>query len=96
MAMRGFCPYFVDHLPSSKVRPRPLPPELKPHVWKKFHKALKCGYMQFIHLAQVKSYVDYFQIPKGAEDIQMFLIGTSCGLNDTVFAAIFVYLVQQL
>ena len=31
----------------------------------------------------------YFPVPKGADDIRVVFNGTSCGLNNTVFASIF-------
>ena len=37
----------------------------------------------------MRSYIDYFAVPKGLDDIRMVLNGSSCGLNDAVFASNF-------
>ena len=84
-ARDGIRPYFTGPLPSNQMSPRPPAAEHKEVTWKKFQKALKRCYLQFCPASAVKSFVDYFQIPKGLTDIRMVLNGTSSGLNSAVF-----------
>ena len=85
MARDGLRPYFVGPLPANLRSPRPPLKEMMDATWEKFSKALKRGYLQFRPASSVKSFVDYFQIPKGTSDIRMVLNGTSCKLNSSVF-----------
>ena len=85
MARDGFRPYFVGHLPSNLKTPRAPAKDRMEATWNKFKKALKRRYLIFKPVDTVKSFVDYFQIPKGTSDIRMVLNGTSCGLNSSVF-----------
>ena len=84
-ARDGLRPYYVGHLPLNQQTPRPPAPEHKEVTWEKFKKALKRKYLQFCPASSVKSFVDYFQVPKGPTEIQMVLNGTSSGLNSLVF-----------
>ena len=50
---------------------------------------LKNGYLVFTQEDEVHSYIDYFAVPKGLDDIRMVLNGSSCGLNAAIFASNF-------
>ena len=82
----GIQPYFIGPLPNSQACPRQPQKEGLPQLWKKLAKALHRGYLQFVSSSSVKNFVDFFHVPKGNDDIRMVLNGTSCGLNDAIFA----------
>ena len=85
MARDGLRPYYVSPLPSNQRSPRPPQKDRMEATWEKFSKALRRRYLEFRPATSVRSFVDYFQIPKGTSDIRMVLNGTSSGLNASVF-----------
>ena len=54
-----------------------------PLIRKKVTGVRKKGY---IEMGEVLSLIHYFYVPKGQNDIRMVYNGTSCGLNDTLWA----------
>ena len=49
-------------------------------------KILEVRKRDYIRPGQVTGGTHYFCVPKGPEDIRMVYNGTSCGLNDVLFA----------
>ena len=47
------------------------------------------GYLRLVPQESVKGLIDYFHVPKGPTDIRLVFNGTSCGLNNTVYASNF-------
>ena len=50
---------------------------------------LRKGYLKFTPLQEVKSFIDYFPVPKGPDDIRLVFNGTSCGVNEALFSSNF-------
>ena len=85
----GVAPYYVNHLPHNKKKPRAPPNDRQSQIWEKFEKTIVRGYLILIDAERVENFIDSFQIPKGDEDIRVVLNGTSCGLTEALFAPIF-------
>ena len=87
IARDGFKPYIFDKLPTNRKRPRPIPNEQKDIFFSKLKKFIIKTYIEreskFI---RITNKVDYFAVPKGDTDIRPVFNGTSCGLNDVLFA----------
>ena len=58
-------------------------------VYKKLVNCLLRGYIQFTKRNQIKSYINYFSVPKGTQDIRMAFDGASCGTDKVLFASNF-------
>ena len=58
-------------------------------VYKILVTCLETGYIQFTKESQIKSYINYFTVPKGIQDIRMVFYGTSYEINTALFASNF-------
>jgi hypothetical protein len=83
-ARDGMAPYILGPLPRYMRAARKPKPEMFELILPKLQKFLNRGY---VHPAEgnVYSLIDKFAVPK-ADDIRVVLNGTSCGLNDAVWA----------
>lgn len=77
--VRGMLPSKLSH--GQGTRKDKVPPA----VGKKLNKGYKRGY---ILVGPVESTIEYFDVEKGS-DIRVVYNGTSCGLNDALFARAF-------
>ena len=77
--------FIRGQLPSKLVGGRGTRKDKIPAVGKKINKVFERGYILEGH---VDSTIDYFDVAKG-EDIRVVYNGTSCGLNDALFAPSF-------
>ena len=55
----------------------------------KFVRFLQREYIVPCSSTDIKSYIDYFGVPKGEDDVRVVFNGTSCGINDAVQASNF-------
>lgn len=55
----------------------------------KFIRFLQREYIVPCSPTKIKSYIDYFGVPKGEDDVRAVFNGTSCGINDAVQASNF-------
>jgi hypothetical protein len=73
-------------LPNYQRKPRPPDPLKKPLILKKLQKILDRGYVLVPkHRAFIRSLMDFFEVEKDS-DIRLVYNGTSCGLNDSIWA----------
>jgi hypothetical protein len=85
-ARDGMPPWIKTRLPRYTRRPRPPDPDKKPLVLVKLQTIIDRGYVVAPEdAAFIKSLMDYFDVEKGS-DIRMVYNGTSCGLNDALWA----------
>ena len=82
-------PYFLANLPQNKKAPKRMRDSDKVKLSEKILIYLQKGYLHFTAEHHVQSYIDYFAVPKGLEDIRMVINGSSCGLNSAIFASNF-------
>lgn len=69
-----------------KYRQKQKPPETEEDRDLVWEKTVKVRERQYIDGGDVESLTHYFYVPKGDTDIRMVYNGTSCGLNDCLFA----------
>jgi len=86
-AKSGFLPCILDQLPkSTKAVSTPKQP-IFDKIYSKIKKALQRGYLKIeSDHKNVMNVIDYFGVEKGESDIRVVFNGTSCGLNDAVWA----------
>jgi hypothetical protein len=72
-------------LPSKLSRGRGTRKDKVPAVGKKLNKVYE---REYVRVGPVESTIDYFDVEKGS-DIRVVYNGTSCGLNDALFAPSF-------
>ena len=58
-------------------------------VMEKIKKVIKWRYLTMASGATIKSYIKYFAVPKGEDDIRMVYDATANKLNDAVWAPSF-------
>jgi len=86
IARDGFEPCIVDTLPTSKKKvSRPNQP-IYDKILSKLKKAIERGYLHLTPSSKVFNVIDYFGVEKGETDIRVVFNGTSCGLNNSVWA----------
>ena len=61
--------------------------EDKCKVMEKLPIYLNKGYFKLAPLSEVKSFIEYFPVPKGTTDIILVFNGTSCGVNEALMAS---------
>jgi hypothetical protein len=85
-ARDGMEAYITAKLPQNNCPPRPPKAEKRPYILDKIIKILKRGYVTIPDMPFfIRSLIDYFDIPKGL-NIRILYNGTSCGLNDALWA----------
>jgi len=82
----GFEPYILDTLPKSQKRANKPKQPIFDKILSKVTKAINRNYMRITPKAKVNNLIDYFGVAKGESDIRVVFNGTSCGLNDQVWA----------
>jgi hypothetical protein len=82
LAREGMMPYISGELPNTR-RPARKPPKAKYDLVA--DKLRTIVDRQYVRPGLVKCLTDYFDVPKG-EDIRLVYNGTSCGLNQAVWA----------
>ena len=88
IAKNGFPAQVSQPLPTNKRRSRTPSKLIHQKLWSKIEKGIRKSYLNIIHSSRVKNVIDYFGVPK-AEDIRMVQNGSSCGLNEAVWASNF-------
>jgi hypothetical protein len=85
-ARDGMQPYIQSSLPNYHVRAKQTKSDVYGLLLPKLQKIIARGYVEigFRH-DFLKSYIDYFIVPK-ADDVRPVYNGTSCGLNEAVWA----------
>jgi len=82
----GFKPCISGKLPRSmKIAKKPKAIVFE-KILSKVFKAIDRNYMNITSLKHTKNLIDYFGVEKGISDIRVVFNGTSCGLNDSVWA----------
>jgi hypothetical protein len=85
-ARDGMEVYITAKLPKHQRPCRPPHCEKRALILEKIIKVLKRGYVVIPRsINYIKSLIDYFEVPKD-EDIRLVYNGTSCGLNEVLFA----------
>ena len=87
-ARDGFEPFQKAPFPKYKrPPPRLISLDQRPLFFSKLIKFIQRRYIfrQF-NTASVQSYVDYFAVPKGEDDLRPVFNGTSCGLNEALWS----------
>jgi len=88
IAKTGFPAQVSQQLPTNKRRSRTPSKLIHSKLWSKIEKGVRKSYLHLIHSSKVKNVIDYFGVPK-ADDIRMVQNGSSCGLNEAVWASNF-------
>jgi len=86
LARIGFKPCIISNLPKSKRKAKSPKKELRSKLLSKILKVLERGYMEICDSTEVSNFIDYFSVPKGESDIRVVYNGSSCGLNNAVWA----------
>ena len=86
VARSGFQPCILSALPKSNKRAKKPKSVIFEKILSKVIKAIDRGYMTVSPRKDIKNLIDYFGVDKGASDIRVVFNGTSCGLNDAVWA----------
>ena len=77
-------PWVSGKLPAYNARDKSIADSVKrQQVQSKVDKIRKT---QYIDEGPVISTIDVFDVPKGSDDIRLVYNGTSCGLNDVIWA----------
>ena len=89
IALLGMTPWISSQLPNYFKRMSSPKANLKHLYFQKLQDVITKGYIKIpsshkIH--NIKSLFDWFGVPKGDSDIRMVYNGTSCGLNEAVWA----------
>ena len=87
IAKHGFPTHISNQLPSNFKRPKKPSAKIHQKILEKIIKSLRRNYLKPATL-KVKNLIDYFAVPK-ADDIRLVLNGSSCGLNNAVWASNF-------
>jgi len=85
IARSGFTAAICKPLPHNKPKPKAPKKELYEKILSKLLKSLDRGYLIPTSKKSVKNLIDFFSVPK-ADDIRLVLNGSSCGLNEAVWA----------
>ena len=86
VAITGFQPAIISKLPTNQKRARTPSKEMKDKIFSKIAKSLTRGYLIPTEEGSINNVIDYFAVPKGEDDVRMVLNGSSCGLNQSVWA----------
>ena len=89
IARDGLPPYQLHPFPQTKKRLRFSSQNSKQQILEKLLICLQKNYLELVSANKVQNYIDYFPVPKGEEDIRLVFNGTSCGINQTLFASNF-------
>ena len=85
-ARDGMEVYVTAKLPLNQKPSRPPSTEKRPLILGKIMEVLRRGYVVIPSaLNYIKSLIDYFEVPKD-DDIRLVYNGTSCGLNEVLYA----------
>ena len=87
IAKYGFPTQVINQLPSNFKKPKKPSSKNHPKILAKIVKSIKRNYLKPA-TSKVKNLIDYFAVPK-ADDIRLVLNGSSCGLNEAVWASNF-------
>jgi len=88
IARDGFPAQIINHLPKSFKKSRPPKSDIYEKILSKLKKSLSRGYLIKTNFSKINNLIDYFAVPK-ADDIRLVQNGTSCGLNNSVWASNF-------
>ena len=86
IAREGFSPCISGILPSSSRSVKKPKASVYQKILSKVVKAIDRDYMHFEKRSNIKNLIDYFGVEKGTTDIRVVFNGTSCGLNDSLWA----------
>ena len=89
IARDGIVPFIMSHLPQNKKAPQKIKAIDRAKLVDKILTYIKKGYRVFTSEELVHSYIDFFAVSKGLDDIRMVLNGSLCGLNLAIFACNF-------
>ena len=83
-------PFFEKARPTTqRSQPTINDPVMRATVMEKIKKVIKQRYLTTTIGATIKSYIKYFAVPKGEDDIRMVYDATANKLNDAVWAPSF-------
>jgi len=88
IARDGFPAQITNSLPHSFKKSRPPKSNVYEKILSKLKKGLSRGYLIPEKFSKIKNLIDFFAVPK-AEDIRMVQNGSSCGLNNSIWASNF-------
>jgi len=86
IARYGFQPCIQGTLPLSRKKASKPKQPIFDKIYSKVTKAIDRGYMHITPATKVLNLIDYFGVAKGEADIRVVFNGTSCGLNERVWA----------
>ena len=86
VAQAGFTPFISGPMPNHRKRASTFKSPMHEKILSKVVKALKRSYLVPVHSQSLNSLIDYFAVDKAGSDIRVVFNGTSCGLNDAVWA----------
>jgi hypothetical protein len=83
IARDGMPPFITGPLPQHLRRRARPPPKIKlPLICDKVATVMSRNYLvPYSNTSAVTSFIDYFDVPKGSDDVRIVYNGTSCGLN---------------
>jgi len=86
-AREGFQPFISGKLPNTTKKASTPKQPVFDKIYSKIKKALQRNYLKLVNdPKQVHNVIDYFGVAKGESDVRVVFNGTSCGLNDAVWA----------
>lgn len=86
VALLGNKPMISGTLPKYQGRKQRLDAETRKQVAKKLAKVIKRGYIKLVPREEIDSFMDFFPVPKGEDDIRMVYNGTTAGLTAALYA----------
>ena len=78
---------FEEEPPTNNYRqPEIVDGDIRTKVKAKIKKVLDKGYIELADIELIESFMHFFHVPKGEEDIRMVYDGTKSGLNDSIWS----------
>lgn len=85
-AVKGWPVTPLKALPKYKSQKQSWDAPTRVLLAKKIGKVIDRGYIKLVKKEEIKSFVDFFAVPKGEEDIRLVYNGTTAGLTDSLWA----------
>lgn len=85
-AVKGFPATALKKLPSYQPRKQTWDANTRILLAKKIAKVIDRVYIKIVSKEKIKSFVDFFAVPKGEDDIRLVYNGTTAGLTDSLWA----------
>lgn len=85
-AVKGWPATPLKPLPSYKPRKQSWDAPTRVLLAKKIAKVIDRGYIKLVPKDSIKSFVDFFAVPKGEDDIRLVYNGTTAGLTESLWA----------